>query len=216
MFGTTYYKTCQHFSSSFPAGRVHLTKGQPDPKSDQMWTWPKASSWGIDLTKGQPDPKSDQMSTWPKTSSWVVHLTKGQPHPKSDQMSTLPKASSWEGPLTKCRKVIWKFEHTMKFCSCFTEVFSYERPMYINLLKVTKRVICSLYPSFIGVIYVFFIYLKPFKYLVFPHKATSVTYWNPSHSWLIPSECISLCSCLLRTFLLLACINLYIAYSSFH
>ena len=128
---------------------VHLTSGQPDPKSDQMSTWPKASSWGdmsdemltwsevishLDtrclclgeiwpkvsltrsLTKCQPDPKPDPGGDiWPK-STWPKDLTK---------MSTWPEASSAGGAhLTKCRNVIWKFEHTLHFRSCFTEVFS--------------------------------------------------------------------------------------------
>ena len=42
---------------------------------------------GVHLTKGQPDPKADQMSSWPEVVPWLatrclywgVHLIKGQP-----------------------------------------------------------------------------------------------------------------------------------------
>ena len=43
-----------------------------------MSTWPKGWSWEVHLSKGQPDSKCDQISTWPKGWSWEVHLTKGQ------------------------------------------------------------------------------------------------------------------------------------------
>ena len=72
------------------------------------------------------------------------------PGGKSDQRSTGPKV--WPDVnltqslilgvhLTKYWKVIWKFEHTTRFCSCFTEVFSYERPMnsvtYLSVIVAT-------------------------------------------------------------------------------
>ena len=52
---------------------VHLTKGQPDPKGDQMPSWSyvapllatKCLYQGVHLTKGQPNPKPGQMSSWP-------------------------------------------------------------------------------------------------------------------------------------------------------
>ena len=52
---------------------VHLTEGQPDPKADQISSWPdivllsaaRCLYWGVHLTKGHPDPKADQMSSWP-------------------------------------------------------------------------------------------------------------------------------------------------------
>ena len=31
--------------------------------------------WGVCLTKGQPDPKPDQMSSWPEMHLWGVYLT---------------------------------------------------------------------------------------------------------------------------------------------
>ena len=75
---------------------------------------------GLYLSKGKPDPKADQMSSWPtlvshlgtRCLSWEqvaygsvqevrghkrgeggigrLHLTKGQPDPKADQMSSRP------------------------------------------------------------------------------------------------------------------------------
>ena len=138
--------------SSWPKGwswEVHLTKGQPDSKCDQMSTWSKAWSWEVQLTKGQTDSKCDQMLAWPKAWWLGVCLSKGQPDSKCDQMSTRPKASwwgmsdqrsAWPEDLTKCqpdlkphllkvlltkwKKDIWKFQHTLHFRSCFTEVFS--------------------------------------------------------------------------------------------
>ena len=123
---------------------MHSNYGRSSP--DQMSTWPKGfnqmSTWptvvshlatrclclGVHLTR-----RSDQMSTWPEVVSHLAtrclyqegNLTKCQPDSKSDQMSTWPKASSVGGP-SKCRKIIWFLEHTMRFCSCFTEVFSYK------------------------------------------------------------------------------------------
>ena len=108
-------------------GRVHLTNGQPDPKSTQMSTCPKAWSWGyiclkVSLTLTEVCPNvnltqslilggtSDQMSVWPKvyqnvnlTQSLIlgVHLTKCQPDPKSAKMSPWPKAWLLGGCLTK-------------------------------------------------------------------------------------------------------------------
>ena len=61
---------------------LHLTKGQPDPKADQMSHWPEVipllttrclyqgvgADRGLPLTKGQADPKADQMSCWPEVA----------------------------------------------------------------------------------------------------------------------------------------------------
>ena len=120
---------------------VHLTKGQPDPKSEQMSTWPKASSWGGTSDQGHSDLKIWWNVNLPKVVSHLatrclclgVHLTKGQPDPKD-----LRKIIIWQkcqpdpkphlGGPSKCRKVIWKLEHTMRFRSCLTAVF-YERPI---------------------------------------------------------------------------------------
>ena len=134
-------------------GGVHLTIGQPDLKtwqpdlkphlqggtSDQGWAWPKdltkISTWskaspmvGVQgcLTKGEPDleiwqkchpdlkPHLQQRYIWPR-SAWPKDLTK---------MSTWPITSPMGVHLTKCKKDIWKFEHTLLFQCCFTEVFS--------------------------------------------------------------------------------------------
>ena len=99
---------------------------------------------GVHLTKGLPDPKADQMSSWPDVVPLLatrccyqgVHLSKGQPDPKIWQkMSTWPKASSVGRSIwLKCKKDIWKLEHTLHFMLYFTEVFS----MKDQLEKVDK------------------------------------------------------------------------------
>ena len=95
-----------------------------DQKSDQMSTWPEASSWctsdqrsswpnvwpNVNLTQslilgGMSDQKSAWPKVWPnvnwpKASSSGVYLTKGQPDSKSDKLSTWPEASSWGAYLT--------------------------------------------------------------------------------------------------------------------
>ena len=84
---------------------VHLTKGQPDLKSDEMSTWPKASSRGsiwpnVNLTQSSstlghkmslPGGTSDQRSAWPKVWS-NVNLTQSlNCKETSDQRSAWPK-----------------------------------------------------------------------------------------------------------------------------
>ena len=88
-------------------------QSQPDPKSDQMSTWPEASSRGFiwlkisltwSLTKCQPDPKphlwgyiwpevcltwSDQMSTWPEASLWEYIWPKVNLTQRSDKYVSL-------------------------------------------------------------------------------------------------------------------------------
>ena len=49
--------------------RVHLTKWQPDPKSDQRLSWPEASSWGYIWP----------MSAWPEVCTNVNLIL--EPHP---------------------------------------------------------------------------------------------------------------------------------------
>ena len=84
-----------HLATRCLCQRVCLTKGQSHHKSDQMSTWPKASSQGG---------TSDLRSTWPndltKMSTWSEASSAGRVH------------------LTKCRKVIWKFENTLHLRSC--------------------------------------------------------------------------------------------------
>ena len=152
---------------------VHPTKSQHDPKCDQMSTWPKAWTWQVHLTKGQPDPKLPKCQPDQSlilTSGGYVNLTKGQPDPKCDQMSTWPKAWWWAYVwpkvsltwkiwqkcqpdlkphlfwvlLTKCKKDIWKFEHTLQFRSCFTEVFSMKPKVCIYVcMCVCVKIECS-------------------------------------------------------------------------
>ena len=114
---------------------VYLTKGQPDPKIWQKCQPdPKSHLWGVHLTKGQPYPKADQMSSWPEVVPllatrclyqglgyvwWKVSLTQ-----RSEKMSTWPKVSSRGSICLKCKKDIWKIEHTLRFMVCFAEVFS--------------------------------------------------------------------------------------------
>ena len=63
-----------HLATNCLCLEVHLSKGKPDPKSDQMSTWPKASFWGVHLTRGQPDWSSNTLATrclcWGNTSNW--------------------------------------------------------------------------------------------------------------------------------------------------
>ena len=122
-------------------GVVHLTKGQPDWKADQMSSWPtvvpllttRCLYKGVCLTKGQPDWKADQMSSWPAVVPLLTTrcLYLGFVWPKVSLTKdlrknvNLTKTSSMEGSIwLKCKKDIWKFEHTLHFRSCFTEVFS--------------------------------------------------------------------------------------------
>ena len=100
---------------------------------------------GVYLTQGQPDPKSDQMSTWPKVVSFLA------------------TRCLWQGVhLAKCRKVIWKFEHTTRFCSCFTEVFSYERP--ISKQSVIKHI----FWIYINILWYWGLFTTYFKKEIYP------------------------------------------------
>ena len=84
----------------------HLTKGQPDPKADQMSSWPdvvpllatRCLYQGVCLRSGQLDAT--------KHHSWPWDASTG--------------GSIWH----MCKKDIWKFEHTLGFGSCITEAFS--------------------------------------------------------------------------------------------
>ena len=88
-----------------------------------MSTWPKASPWGdvwpeVNLTK-----VVTHLTT--RCLSWRVNPTKGQSDLQTWQNVNLTWSLNYGGVhLTKCRKVIWKSEHTLRFRSCFTEVFS--------------------------------------------------------------------------------------------
>ena len=117
-----------------------MTKYQPDPKADLgRYTWPKVRLIQS-VTKCQPDPKPDHgVYIWPKVSL-TQNVTKCQPDPKPDGGGMSDQRSAWPEDLTKCqpdlkpylfwvlltkwKKDIWKFEHTLHFRSCFTEVFS--------------------------------------------------------------------------------------------
>ena len=137
---------CQHDPKPYSGGYIwtkvsltqSLTKCQPDLKPHPGGTSDQRSTWQSHITLGHkmslPGGTSDPRSTWPEVW-WNVNLTwslilRGT----SDQRSTWPedltKMSTWQEDfswgvhLTKCRKVIWKFEHTLHFRSCFTEVFS--------------------------------------------------------------------------------------------
>ena len=120
---------------------VHLTKGQPDPKADQLSSWPEVvtlltTRWlyqEVHLIKGQPDLKANQMWSWPEVVQllatrclyWGVHLTKGQHDPKIwEKMSTWPEASSMGGSIwLKYKKDMWKFGNLLCI-SCFaSQVF---------------------------------------------------------------------------------------------
>ena len=117
-------------------------KGSPNVKLTwQYCSWPPdASTSGICLTEGQPDPKAHQMSSrldivlllatrclyLGDMSDWRSAWPKGSPNIKLAWCSTalghqmpLPRGTSDE-----CKKDIWKFEHTLHFMLCFTEVFS--------------------------------------------------------------------------------------------
>ena len=62
-----------------------------------------------------------------------VHLTKGQPDPKiwqKCQPDLKPQLLGFH--LTKCKKDIWKFEHTLRFMLCFIEVFSTKDQHSVN------------------------------------------------------------------------------------
>ena len=123
---STWPEVVSHLTTRCLCQGVCLTRSQPGPKSDQMSTRPEASSWGaVCLTQGKPDQKSDQMSNLPEASSWGGTSDKGQPDPKIWQKCQPDVKPHLQGVyLTKCRKVIWKFENTLHFLSCFTEAFS--------------------------------------------------------------------------------------------
>ena len=111
-----------------------------------MSSWPKAWSWGGTPNQSQHDPKCDQMSTWPKAWWWAyvwpkVSLTwslkiwqKCQPDLKPHLFWVL---------LTKCKKDIWKFEHTLQFRSCFTEVFSMKPKVCIYVCMCVCVCVCE-------------------------------------------------------------------------
>ena len=106
--------------------KMSLLRGYMWPKSDQMSTWPKASSWGVHLTKGQCDLKCDQMSTWPKALSWGVHLTKGQPDQKIWQKCQPDPKSHISVPIWLSAE--WLSENLNTLCvSCFASQRSFLR-----------------------------------------------------------------------------------------
>ena len=87
---------------------------------------------GVHLTKGQPDPKADQMSSWPDVVLFLatrclywgyvwpqVSLTQ-----RSDKNVNLSQSFIYGGSIWLECKNIWNFEHTLRFMLCFTEVFS--------------------------------------------------------------------------------------------
>ena len=88
---------------------------------------------GVHLTEGQPDPKADQMSSWPDIGIVLGHYMLSQGG-TSELRSTGPKSLGHKMPLPqrsiclKCKKDIRKFEHTWGFGSCFTGLF-YKRPV---------------------------------------------------------------------------------------
>ena len=119
-----------------PDNNVNLTKsltyeGMSNHKSAWSKDWTKKSTWlkphlsGVHLTKGQSDPKIGQKCQpdpkphlWgyisPKVSLTCRSVKKYQPD---------LKPQLWGVSLNKCKKNIWKFEHTLPFRSCFTEAF---------------------------------------------------------------------------------------------
>ena len=85
----------------------------------------------LHLTKGQADPKVDQMSSWPDIVLLLATRCLYQGG-TSELSSTGPNLVSllamrclyWGSIWLKCKKDIWKFENTLHFRCCFTEVFS--------------------------------------------------------------------------------------------
>ena len=147
---------------------VHLTKGQPDPKDDQMPSWPDVvlllgirclylgSTSELRSTGHNLVPllatrclyqgwvcMSDQRSAWSKGRpnvklTWCSNMFGHQmPLPwgyiwpkvslaqRYDKNVNLTQSLIYGGSIQlKCKKDIWKFEHTLGVRSCFTEVFS--------------------------------------------------------------------------------------------
>ena len=77
--------------------KVHLTKGQSDPKADQMSSWPDVVPILATICLYWGD-MSELRSTGPNLVQLLAtrclyqgeHLTKGKPGPKADQMSSWP------------------------------------------------------------------------------------------------------------------------------
>ena len=84
------------------------------------------SLWGEHLTKSHPNPNiwwnfnlirslTYGGYIWPKVSLTWKSVKNVKPDLKPQLLGV---------HLTKCKKEIWKFEHTLHFMFCFTEVFS--------------------------------------------------------------------------------------------
>ena len=126
-----------------------LTKCQPDPKQYQtgpqdvsawgVYIWPNVNLTWISITLGHmiPLPRGYIWSNVNLTQSSItlgheMSLPGGYIWPKVNLTWSLTNCQpdqSLMGGTSKCRKVIWFFEHATRFCSCFTEVFSYPRPI---------------------------------------------------------------------------------------
>ena len=95
-----------------------LTKFQPDLKPHpEGYVWPNVNLTWSCITLGHkmslPGGTSDPRSAWPEV--W--------------QNVDLTQSLILGVHLTKCRKVSWKFEHTMSFKILLHRDFLYERPM---------------------------------------------------------------------------------------
>ena len=88
-----------HSWQLMPLLEVHLTKGQSDPKADQMSSWPEViplvttrclyQGCTYDQTKCQADLKL--YHSWPLDASTGGTSDQSQPDPKADQMSSWPE-----------------------------------------------------------------------------------------------------------------------------
>ena len=128
---------------------VHLSSGHLDPTYYHSWPldastggniWPKVSQTQK-LTKYQADPML--YHSWPPDASTRgVHLSSGQLDP-TESHSWSFDASMGGSVWLKCKKDIWKFEHTWGFGSCITEVFSTKNQQCTMCLSLVHT--CSYY-----------------------------------------------------------------------